>query len=277
LGGEKRGLIAAWIKIIVAGGRMSDSYITLEVSNHIGVVTMNRPPVNALNSAAREQITNIFDEITDRDDVRVAILTGAGDIFSGGADLKDRPSASQPGAHWRHNRITREAGNSIRECAKPVIAAINGAAIGSGFGMAAACDIMIASDNAYISMPEINVGLAGGAALLEQFFGRSRMRRMMFTGMKLSADELYRLGVIEASVPRESLVAEAMAIAEEIAAKAPLGIRLAKQSANMAGLMSPRDTYRFEQNFTVELSKTEDCKEAQRAFVEKRKPVFKGK
>lgn len=256
---------------------MSDNYIRFDVRDLVAVVTMDRAPVNALNAAAREQLTGIFDEITDRDDVRVAILTGAGDIFCGGADLKDRPSTSQPGSFWRHNRITREAGNSIRECAKPVIAAVNGPAIGSGLGLAAACDIMIASDNAYVSMPEINVGLAGGAALLEQLFGRSRMRRMMFTGMKVSAAELYRLGVIEAVVPRDQLMAAAMEIAEEIAGKSPMGIRVLKQSANMAGLMSPRDTYRFEQNYTVELSRTEDCKEAQRAFIEKRKPVFKGK
>lgn len=251
--------------------------LTLAVEDAVAVVTIDRPPVNAFNAALRERLTAIFDEITDRDDIRVAILTGTGDIFSGGADLKDRPSLDDPGSHWRHNRITREAGNSIRECAKPVIAAINGAAIGTGLGLASACDIMLAADTAYVSMPEINVGLAGGAALLEQIFGRSRMRRMMFTGMKVSAAELYRLGIIEAAVPREELMGEAMAIAREIASKAPLGIRYAKLSANMAGLMSPRDTYRFEQNFTVELSRTEDCREAQRAFVEKRTPTFKGR
>jgi enoyl-CoA hydratase len=256
---------------------MAENHISLEVSDYIALVTIDRPPVNALNSAAREQLTAIFDELTDRDDVRAAILTGAGEIFCGGADIKDRPSTALAGSYWRHNRVTREAGNSIRECTKPVIAAVNGAAIGSGFGMAAACDIMLAADTAYISMPEINVGLAGGAALLEQFFGRSRMRRMMYTGMKISAAELYRLGIIEAAVPREQLMSEAMVIAREIASKPPLGIRFAKQSANMAGLMSPRDTYRFEQNYTVELSKTEDAREAQRAFIEKRKPVFKGK
>lgn len=256
---------------------MSENYIRFEVRDLIAVVTMDRAPVNALNATARQQLTDIFDQITDRDDVRVAILTGAGDIFCGGADLKDRPSTSNPGSFWKHNRITREAGNSIRECAKPVIAAINGPAIGSGLGMAAACDIMIASDNAYVSMPEINVGLAGGAALLEPLFGRSRMRRMMFTGMKVSAAELYRLGIIEAVVPLEELMSEAMKIAEEIAGKSPLGIRVLKQSANMAGLMSPRDTYRFEQNYTVQLSETEDAQEAQRAFREKRAPVFKGK
>lgn len=256
---------------------MTTDCIRFEVRDYIATVTIDRPPVNALNANARQQLTDIFDEITDRDDVRVAILTGAGDIFCGGADLKDRPSTAKPGSFGKHNRITREAGNSIRECAKPVIAAINGPAIGSGLGMASACDIMLASDNAYVSMPEINVGLAGGAALLEQIFGRSRMRRMMFTGMKVSAAELYRLGVIEAAVPRDQLMGAAMEIAEEIAGKSPMGIRVLKQSANMAGLMSPRDTYRFEQNYTVELSRTEDAKEAQRAFIEKRKPQFKGK
>jgi enoyl-CoA hydratase len=255
----------------------SDDIVTLEVADHIAVVTLNRPPVNAVNAAMRERLIQIFDDITDREDVRVAVLTGNGKVFSAGADLKDRPYPNKPGAFWHHNRTTRETGNAIKECAKPVIAAVNGAALGAGFGLMAACDIMLAAEEATFGMPEIDVGLAGGAAMLSELLGKSRVRRMMFTGMRVPAAELYRLGVIEAALPREQLMPEAMKIAAEIASKAPLGVKYAKHSCNFVTLMPPQVAYRFEQNFTYELAKTEDSKEARRAFAEKREPVFKGR
>lgn len=254
---------------------MSDENVRFEVANHIAVVTLIRPPANALNSATRQRITEIFDEITDRRDVRVAILTAEGKIFCAGADLKDRPSVEEPGSYWHHNRVIRETAASIRECSKPVIAAVNGAALGAGLSLALSCDITLASESAVFGMPEINAGLAGGAALLNEFFGRSRMRRMMYTGMRMPAEELYRLGIIECAVPPEQLMPEAMKIAGEIAEKNPQGIRYAKLSANLAMEMPARDAYRIEQNYTVELSKSENAKEAKKAFIEKRKPVFK--
>ncbi|MDQ8730754.1 enoyl-CoA hydratase/isomerase family protein [Bradyrhizobium sp. LHD-71] len=256
---------------------MSADIVKLEVSDFIALVTLNRPPVNALDWAMRERIVEVFDEISERDDVRVAVLTGAGKVFCSGADLKDRPDASRPGAFLSHNRITRETGNSIKECNKPVIAAINGAALGAGLGLMAACDIYLAAEEAVFGMPEINVGLAGGASMLRTLFGRSITRRMFFTGLRLPAAELYRRGIIEACTTREQLVPEAMKIAKEIASKSPLAIAYAKQATNMVDLMPQRDAYRFEQNFTMALSKTEDAKEARQAFLEKREPVFKGR
>jgi len=141
---------------------MELKYIKVEVKDFIAVVTMDRPPVNAQNSDFRNEMIQVFDSFNDRDDVRVAILTGAGNTFSAGADIKERKdSIAEPGDYWRLNRAAREYTNSIRECAKPVIAAVNGAALGAGFGLMAACDIMLASENATFGMPEINVGLAG--------------------------------------------------------------------------------------------------------------------
>ena len=256
---------------------MSEDVVTLEVKDYVAVATLNRPPVNAVNWAMRDRIIEIMDQANDREDIRVVLLTAQGDVFCAGADLKQRPDPNQPGQYWWHNRLTRETGNSIKECAKPVIAAVNGAALGAGLGLAAACDIMLASENAVFGMPEINVGLAGGAAMLSQLFGKSKVRRMMFTGQRLPAAELYRLGVIEACLPRERLMDEAMALATEIAGKAPLGIKYAKLSCNMVELMPAKDAYRFEQNFTYELSRTEDAAEARKATLEKRKPVFKGR
>jgi enoyl-CoA hydratase len=255
---------------------MSADMLKMDVANHIAVVTMQRAPVNALNADMRSAIIAAFDEVSERNDIRVAVLTSNQKAFCAGADLASRPKDDKFGDYAYHNRLTRETTNCIRECAKPVIAAINGAALGAGMGIAAACDIMLASENAVFGMPEIDVGLAGGASMLNIFFPRSRVRRMMFTGLRSPAAELYRLGIIEACTKPEDLMPETMKLAEEIASKSPLGIRYAKTSCNMVELMPPRDAYRFEQNFTVELSKTEDAKEAKRAFLEKRKPNFKG-
>jgi enoyl-CoA hydratase len=232
----------------------SDS-VLLDISQYIAVVTLNRPPANPLDRTTRLRLTSIFDELSDRDDVRAAVLTGSGHIFCAGSDLKDRPNSDRAGDYGQHNRIVREAANSITECTKPVIAAVNGAALGAGLALVAACDIMVASEDAVFGMPEINVGLAGGAAMLQELFGRSRMRRMMFTGERFPASELYRLGVIEACVPPSELIPEAMRMASDIATKDPRGIKYAKLSANISLVMPQRDAYRLEQGFTVELSK----------------------
>lgn len=252
-------------------------HIRLQVQDYVATVIMDRPPVNAQNSEFRRDLITTFDSLTDRDDVRVAILTGTGKMFSAGADMRERPDPDTPGEYWHFNRLAREGFNAIHECAKPVIAAVNGPALGAGLGLVAACDIILCSDNAVLGMPEIDVGLAGGAAMLQTLFGRSRARRMFYTGWRVPAEELYRTGVVECCVPLDQLLPEAMKLAGEIAGKSPVGIRYAKQSMNTTMHMPPRDGYRFEQGITVMLSKTEDAQEARRAFLEKRRPVFKGR
>ena len=183
----------------------------LEVADGIAIVTFDRPPVNAQNARTREELIRVFDTISDRDDVRVAILTGTGNMFSAGADLKERVGmVHEPGDYVRHNRLVREFFYAVTDCAKPVIAAVNGPALGAGFVLMLACDIMIASENAYCAMPEINVGLAGGARFLMEHLGRSHTRSLYFTGRRISAAELYRLGVIEACPPREGLMDAAL-------------------------------------------------------------------
>jgi len=252
--------------------------IRLDVADHVATVTMDRPPVNAQNRQSREELIRVFDAISDRDDIRVAILTAAGKVFSAGADVKERVGLVQEaGDYVRHNRLAREYFYSISDCTKPVICAVNGAAFGAGFALVLACDIMIASEDAYFVMPEIDVGLAGGAGFLMQHFSKSMARYMYFTARRIPAAELYRLGVISACVPKARLMEEAMTIAREIAAKSPLAIQKVKRAFNVVEEMPTRDGYRFEQTVTVELSHTEDAQEAQKAFVEKRKPRFKGK
>lgn len=251
--------------------------LRVEMHGHVALVTLDRPPVNALDRLTRYELISVFDEISQREDVRAAVLTGAGKTFCAGADLKDRPDPAQPGDFLEHNRATRETGNAIKECSKPVVAAVNGAALGAGFGLMAACDIFYASEEAVFGMPEINVGLAGGASMLHALFGRSTTRRLFFTGVRLSAQELKDRAVIEEVTTAQDLIPTAMAVAQEIASKAPLAIAYAKQAATMVENMPQRDAYRLEQNYTMALSKTDDAKEARMAFLEKRDPVFKGR
>lgn len=256
---------------------MTEKFVHIEVSDYVALVTMDRQPVNALSREMRRQLVAAFDEISARDDIRCAVLTANGSVFCAGADLKDRPNEDIPGDFLEHNRITRETANAIRECAKPVIAAVNGTALGAGLGLMAACDILYASENATFGMPEINVGLAGGASMLRTLFGRSTMRRMFYTGQRLTAHDLLRRNVLEDVLKPEDLLPVTMDLAREIASKAPLATIYAKRAANMVDVMPQRDAYRFEQEFMMLLAKTEDAREARMAFLEKRAPVFKGR
>jgi enoyl-CoA hydratase/carnithine racemase len=221
----------------------------------------------------------VFDTISDLADVRVAILTGAGKHFSAGADMAARAEKvePEPGWRWQHNRRARECFHSIMECRKPVIGAVNGAALGAGLAVAASCDILVCSEDAVFGLPEIDVGLLGGARHTMRLFGHSRTRRMMLTGYRVPGPELYRLGIVEACVPVGELMDCAMDLAKEIASKSPVATVLAKHTLNTIEEMTLRDGYRFEQNMTAELARYEDSREALLAFVERREPVFKGR
>jgi enoyl-CoA hydratase len=261
-----------------AGAQMPFQNFRIEVSDFIATVTFDRPPVNAQNRETREEAIRVFDQLSDRDDVRVVILTGAGKVFSAGADVKERVGlAQEPGDYVSHNRVTREFFYAVADCTKPVIAAVNGPAIGAGFALMLACDIMLVSESAYGVMPEVDVGLSGGQSFIMEHFTKSKARAMYFTGARITPQELYRLGVVEQVLPDAELMPAALAMARVIAAKSPIAVQAAKRGFNTVQAMPMREGYRYEQSITVALSHTEDAKEAQRAFVEKRKPVFKGR
>lgn len=262
---------------------MSETGLRVEVKDYIAVVTLDRPPVNATSRPLVLEIQAAFDSFNNNPDVRVAVLTGAGRVFCAGADVKLRSAglesgqAVQPGALEQHARIGREGFYSIMECEVPVIGALNGPAVGAGLAFAASCDYLIAAENAFIALNEINVGLLGGGRHAQRLLGTFGARRLMYSGVRIYAPELLARRVVEKVVPAEKLMEEAMALAGEIADKSPLAVKMAKRAMNAVEFLSIRDGYRFEQTMTGELSKTEDAKEAAAAFVEKRKPVFKGR
>ena len=253
---------------------METELIKLTVKDYVAEVVMDAPPVNAQSAQFSTEMAYVFDTLCDRNDARVAILTGAGKIFSAGADIKNRAALDVVGERWQHSRRGRECFHAIRECAKPVICALNGPALGAGLAVAASCDILIAGESGSLGLPEIDVGLLGGGKHAQRLFGHSRLRRMMLTGYRVPGEELYRLGVVEACVPDADLMTHARTLALEIASKSPAASKLAKQALNTIEDMSLRDGYRHEQNLTAQLSTHPDSREAMAAFVEKRAPKF---
>lgn len=248
------------------------------VEDHLAVVRLDNPPVNAHSARMLADLPAMFDRLSDLDEVRAVILTGEGRVFCAGADIKERAGGvAEPGDHWQTSRAAREAYHSIRECRKPVVAAINGPALGGGLAIAASCDILVASELASLGLPEIDVGLMGGQRHAMRLFSHSRLRTMALTGQRVLGPELYRTGVVEACVPPQDLMEAALTIGRSLASKSPVAMRMAKDSLNTIEEMSLRDGYRHEQNLTGELRRTEDSREAMRAFIENRSPVFKGR
>ncbi|WP_431284119.1 enoyl-CoA hydratase/isomerase family protein [Humitalea sp. 24SJ18S-53] len=250
--------------------------MTVAVADHVATVTLDRPPVNAQNPAFRHDIQRVFDTLHDMPDVRAIILTGAGKTFSAGADLKARPG-SEPGAYPAHNRLVRAAFDCVMECDKPVIAAVNGAAIGAGCVLALCADIILVSENAFLSMTEVDVGLAGGVRHVMRHFGQSDARLMIYTARRITGPELLRMNVASACLAPDALLPEARKIAAEIAAKVPLAVRAAKRGFGLTEDLPLAQGYRYEQSNTVALAQTEDFAEAQAAFAEKRRGNFKGR
>ncbi|MGH8977713.1 MAG: enoyl-CoA hydratase-related protein [Acidimicrobiia bacterium] len=253
--------------------------ISVEISGHIATVTLDRPPVNAVDNATFVELRDAFTSFAENRDVRVAIFTAVGDrAFMAGVDLRTvGEPAGEPSASFVLDpaRPARDAMWAITDCAVPVIGAINGPALGAGLAFAACCDLLVASDNATFGTTEINVGLLGASAHLTLLVGRHKAREMFFTGEQVPAAELYRIGAVRSVVARDSLMSTARELAAVLAAKSPIALRLAKESMNRVEFLPLKDAYRTEQDYTARLRGYEDATEARNAFLEKRDPEWK--
>jgi enoyl-CoA hydratase/carnithine racemase len=253
-------------------------HVSVEIEDHIAVVTMDRPPVNAIEITMGVELRDVFTSFADDRDVRVAILTAAGDrAFMAGVDLKSvghRP-AEPPTYQIDPVRWPRDAMWAITDCAVPVIGAINGPALGAGLAIAACCDILIAADNATFGATEINVGVLGASAHLSKLVGRHKAREMFFSGEVVPAAELCRLGAVRAVVPRAELLDAALEFAAVLAAKSPIALRLAKESMNRVEGLGLKEAYRIEQDYTERIMRFDDAAEARAAFFERRDPEWK--
>ena len=256
-------------------------FVTVETVDHIATVTLDRPPVNAVDTDTMAELRDVFSAISEDRHVRVAIFTGAGTrAFIGGADLKrldDTSTADEwpPSRVVDRGRVARDAMWAILDCGVPVIGAINGPAIGAGLAFAAVCDVILASETATFGTTEINVGLLGASTHLSMLVGRHKARELFFTGELVPAAELYRLGAVRAVVAPDELMGAARELAVTLAAKSPIALRLAKESMNRVEGLPVKESYRTEQDYTSRLLGFEDSREARRAFFEKREPEWR--
>ena len=251
-------------------------FVKLEKNGHIAVVTMQHPPVNAANGQFYREITEVFDEIGADKDFRAAILRSAYEKYwCAGNDIKDFAGMTPDNGHIRH-RLVYNSFMAVYDCAVPVIAAIDGYCLGTGLAYASVCDIIFATDRAVLGAPEIAVGVMGAGKFLSRMVPQFIMRRMIYNGDKVSASELEKWGCLQVVSP-EKLIDVAMEQAHLIAGKCPSTVRLNKEALNRIEFMDLKTGYAIEQGYTRRASAYEDSKEAQKAFFEKRAPVFKGK
>ena len=240
-------------------------------TERIAEVVIDRPPVNALSRETYREIKQVFDGFRDRDDIHAVIFTGAGArVFCAGRDIKDlqveRSEPSTPNVGDPYH-LGREAFFAVRHCAVPVICAVNGAAVGAGVALVAVSDIVVASDTATFALTEIDVGVLGAASFAQWMVGPGKARRMFFTGERVSAAEVYRLGGIEAVVSPANLMEEARRLAAVIASKDRVAIRLAKASVVRTDTLPLESAYRTEQDYTRHLSAYASSADAIERFV----------
>ena len=254
--------------------------ITIEKEGNVGIVTVNRPKyLNSMNSDTRKELATAFEKLDEDSEVKVSILTGSpGKAFIAGADVKEFSKMN-----IQNRKVMKEdwrITNVISESKTPVIAMINGFCLGGGLEIAMACDLRTASENSKLGQPEINIGIipgAGGTQRLTRLVGEGRSMELILTGNMITAEKAERWGLVNIVTNENELKEKTMRLANQIAEKTPFATERAKRSIKAASNMTMKEGLEFEQELFVECFKSEDGKEGIRAFVEKRKPQFKGK
>ncbi|GAA6196501.1 enoyl-CoA hydratase-related protein [Pseudophaeobacter arcticus] len=259
---------------------MSYEFIKTETKGHVLVVTMNRPEVyNAVHVDMHNEMADCWDKFAADPDLWVAVLTGAGDkAFTAGNDLK----ATATGGSKAKMTETGFAGLSSRfDLEKPIIAAVNGFAMGGGFETALSCDIILASENAKFALPEVKVGFfaaASGVQRLSRYIGRLAAQELMFTGRTITAAEALALGCLNEVHPHDQLMEKAMEKAEQLCTVSPSAVKATKRVLNdMALRDGMAGSIAYSREVIADLAKTEDFKEGVNAFVEKRAPQWVNK
>lgn len=261
---------------------MPEKYETLlfERRDRVGIITINRPDKrNALNIKTREEGAALLDQLRDDDSVGVVVITGAGDkAFIAGADIGE--FAGRTAMMQRDVMTARSLFTAIDTFPKPIIAMVNGYCLGGGCELALACDIRIASDTASFGQPEINLGIipgGGGTQRLTRLVGEGKAMEMILTGEIIDAKTAFSIGLVNHVVPAAELETKTMEIANRIAEKSPIALSLAKESVKLASRSNLDEGLRREVDLFALCFSTEDKNEGVSAFLEKRKPAFKGR
>jgi len=268
-----------------AGGAIRKVYmaynnILYDEKERIGTITINRPTkLNALNDETINELFDILGKIKRDDNIWCVIITGSGKAFVAGADVGELAELTSHAAEEKMLK-GQDLYNRIENLGKPVIAAINGFALGGGCEMAIACTIRIASEDAKIGLPEINLGIMpgyGGTQRLARLIGKGKAMEMLLTGEAISAQEAYRVGLVTAVHPKDQIMNAALELAKKITSKSPISTRTIIEVVNN-GLETPfGEALKLEAKLFRMLITTEDAQEGLRAFLEKRPPKFKGK
>jgi len=254
------------------------AHIVVESESPIGIIRLNRPKaLNALNFELLREIVEALETFDKNDRIRATILTGGDEAFSAGADIKELAEVT-PVQLIEENKFA--LWDRLKKIAKPIIGAVSGYVYGGGCELAMNCDILVASETARFAQPEINIGImpgAGGTQRLTRTIGKYRAMEMVLTGQPVTAREMEKHGLVNRVVPAEAYYDEARKLAMQIAQKAPVAIRLAKEAVLKALDTPLEEGLQFERRNFYLLFATEDMKEGMRAFTEKRPPSFKGR
>jgi enoyl-CoA hydratase len=259
---------------------MNFNSLLLEIADGVAVVTINRPAaLNALNREVLDELAAAFAELKKNSDVACVVLTGSGSkAFVAGADITEMQALDAVSAE-HFAKLGHTILNTIENFPKPVIAAVNGFALGGGCELAMACDIRIAAENARFGQPEVNLGVIpgfGGTLRLARLVGKGRAKELIFTGDMIDAQEAYRIGLANKVATAEELLAKARKMATKIASKGPVAVRLAKESVDNGLEMDLDRAGRFEAGLFGLCFATADQKEGMQAFLEKRPAKFTG-
>lgn len=257
---------------------MTYELILTETHNRVGLITLNRPQaLNALNNQLMREVMDALDSFDSDDDIGAVVITGNEKAFAAGADIKEMADKS---IIEMMDRDHVAVFGRIRTIQKPVIAAVSGWALGGGCEVALSCDMIVASESAKFGQPEITIGVipgAGGTQRLTRAVGKTIAMEMILNNRTLTAQEAYQFGLVNRVVPVDTYLSDALKLAEEIASHAPLAVRAAKKMINESYERSLSDGLAEEKQVFYSLFASEDQKEGMKAFIEKRKPEWKGK
>jgi len=258
--------------------------VLYQVHDGVAILTLNRPDrMNTLGGTMKPDLARAFFDLARNDaNVRAVLITGSGDrAFCAGADIKERATGQITGTdYFFAQRYTHDLFRDIEDFEKPVVAAINGVALGGGLELALCCDIRIAADSARFGLPELKLGVipaAGGTQRLPRLIGEARAKDLILSSDLIDAVTALRHGIVTRVFPPAELMTHATALARRLAEHPPLAVRFAKRAINR-GMQTDLDSgLEFERYAAAMLIDSEDRKEGMRAFVEKRKPIFKGR
>lgn len=257
-------------------------FLTIDIKDHIACVTMNRPPVNALNDGLAKELTAAFLNLKNDPEVRVVVITSGLKVFVAGADIammREITETKNLGQMLAFTRGLQFVNSILEDMAKPTIAVINGDSMGGGTELALFCDFRFIEEKATMGLPEINLGLlpgAGGIQKIVRVVGRTKALRLMLQGKALSAQEALSIGLVEEVCPTENLMNSAMELAQDLAQRAPVAVAEIKKCVNTAMELERDSSLMYDVRGLGQLFVTQDAEEGLIAFLEKRPARFKG-